>query len=123
MTVVGEKILRAIIASLVAGRRHGSRATCEMLNAVLVAEGLNPEPIDFQERPRRGRHVQRQTLPVKLRASIIARDGLRCGICGGRVMVDDVHVDHRLAVALGGTDDPANLRVTHSTCNLRKGVS
>jgi hypothetical protein len=67
--------------------------------------------------------VLRRTLSPALRAAIIRRDGLTCGLCGGPVELSDVHIDHVHPVSLGGTDHPHNLQVTHSLCNLRKGAS
>jgi 5-methylcytosine-specific restriction endonuclease McrA len=43
-----------------------------------------------------------------------------CGICGGSVPEEDVHIDHILPVLLGGRNYDNNLRVTHSVCNLRR---
>jgi 5-methylcytosine-specific restriction endonuclease McrA len=54
------------------------------------------------------------------RARLMARDGLVCGLCGSPVDADDVHIDHIRPVALGGGSEDGNLRVTHSTCNLRR---
>jgi hypothetical protein len=60
------------------------------------------------------------------RKRILARDGLKCGICGGEVAEDDVHIDHILPISKGGKTEDSNLRVTHSGCNstrLRKARS
>lgn len=62
-----------------------------------------------------------RTLPPNLRQATIDRDGYVCQLCGGDVAPSDVHIDHILPVVLGGRDKLANLQVTHSTCNLRKG--
>lgn len=61
-------------------------------------------------------------LPRRLRVAVIARDGLVCGICGGSVEVDDIHIDHIHPRCLGGTDDLSNLQVAHSFCNISKGA-
>lgn len=58
----------------------------------------------------------------RLRMAVIARDGLICGICRGRVHEWDVHIDHIVPVSRGGMSIMSNLRVTHSKCNLRKAV-
>lgn len=58
------------------------------------------------------------------------RDRWRCGICGGAVVrgpfsVSDplcAVVDHVVPVAEGGSDDPANLRLSHMICNARRGT-
>lgn len=66
---------------------------------------------------------KRKQIPSKLRYSILERDGFRCKACG--ISADDgatLHVDHRIAVANGGTNDPDNLQVLCSDCNLGKGA-
>jgi hypothetical protein len=47
-----------------------------------------------------------------------------CGICG-QWITDPSHadVDHILPVALGGTDHPSNLRLTHAWCNRGRRVN
>lgn len=72
------------------------------------ARGIDPEKL-------------RQRLSPGLRALVIERDGLVCGLCAGDVERDDVHIDHIVPVVQGGSDAPTNLQVTHSLCNLRKG--
>lgn len=66
---------------------------------------------------------KRKPIPPKLRYSILERDGFRCQACGiaaadGAVL----HVDHRTAVANGGTNDPSNLQALCVDCNLGKGA-
>lgn len=56
-----------------------------------------------------------------LRNLVIARDGYVCGICGGDVHPDDVHLDHIQPVSKGGPTTFENLRVTHSFCNISRG--
>jgi 5-methylcytosine-specific restriction endonuclease McrA len=67
-------------------------------------------------KPSRYKRVSRQ-----LRAAIIDRDGYWCGLCGGAVEPDDVDVDHVLPFSKGGAAIPENLRVTHSSCNRKRG--
>jgi len=64
--------------------------------------------------------VAREPISKALRAKVVARDGLLCGICGGDVEYNDVHLDHVRPVLLGGPTVASNLRVTHSQCNLRR---
>lgn len=66
--------------------------------------------------------VEREPMPAWLRQQIIERDGYTCGICNLPVQPDDIHIDHIHPVALGGTDNPDNLQVSHSICNMRKGA-
>lgn len=56
-----------------------------------------------------------------LRLAVIERDGFVCGLCGGEVEPDDVHIDHIMPKSLGGPDLLDNLQVSHSLCNMRKG--
>lgn len=65
--------------------------------------------------------------PGYLRAEICKRDRWRCGICGERVSssLEYPHaraasLDHIVPVSEGGTSDPANLRLVHLVCNLRR---
>lgn len=73
---------------------------------------------------RRGRvpGIERDKLSPTQRAEVIARDGYLCGLCGGEVEPDDVHIDHIVPIARGGRDALENLQVAHSRCNLRKGA-
>lgn len=64
--------------------------------------------------------ADRQPISDSTRERVMRRDGLTCGICGNRVAYDDVHIDHIKPVILGGDNSVDNLRVTHSTCNLRR---
>lgn len=65
--------------------------------------------------------------PGYLRAAICKRDGWRCGICAERVnpSLEYPHpraasLDHVVPVSEGGLSDPANLRLVHLVCNLRR---
>ena len=59
---------------------------------------------------------------------LASRDGLTCGICDELVQLDGIwphpaspSIDHIVPVSLGGTDDAANLRLTHLGCNCARG--
>ena len=65
---------------------------------------------------------RRSSIRGWLRRVVIDRDGYVCGLCGGDVEPADVHIDHILPVAHGGSEVVHNLQVTHSRCNLRKGA-
>lgn len=70
------------------------------------------------------RRARRRGVIVEVvdRAAIIARDRSTCHLCGLLVPADDIHLDHVVPLALGGEHTAANLKVTHSLCNLRKGA-
>lgn len=52
--------------------------------------------------------------------SIFARDGWECQRCGSH---RDLTIDHKIARANGGTDEPGNLQTLCMMCNSRKGAS
>ena len=85
---------------------------------------MMPSRAWFEWHWHRGRHPsapEKRRLDAHLRQKIIERDGYRCGLCGGDVEPDDVHIDHIHPYSLGGTDHPDNLQVAHSSCNMEKG--
>ena len=46
-----------------------------------------------------------------------------CGICRERIEPwEDMHVDHIVPKARGGSSERSNLQAAHATCNLRKGA-
>lgn len=61
----------------------------------------------------------------KTRLRILERDDHRCTEAladGNRCPITtDLHVDHKLPKAMGGSDDDENLRVLCAVHNLRKG--
>jgi 5-methylcytosine-specific restriction endonuclease McrA len=69
----------------------------------------HPAPVPFA-----GSQPMGPGWPV-LRASILARDGWTCQLCGGRA----TDVDHIVPRSAGGTDDPANLRSLCGPCHHR----
>jgi HNH endonuclease len=88
----------------------------------VVLVGLAGGSFDWTVKSPSSSSSRRRHLPTQLRITIIERDGLVCGLCRGEVEPGDVHIDHIHPVSLGGTDDPDNLQVTHSICNLIKGA-
>jgi hypothetical protein len=59
-----------------------------------------------------------------LRAAVLARDGMVCQLCGGVIFSeDDLHIDHKRPIVLGGKSTLDNLQATHAGCNRAKGAS
>lgn len=61
--------------------------------------------------------------------SVLSRDGHECQLCGLPIDVrcraphpGTASLDHIVPGALGGTDDPENLRAAHVHCNRRRGI-
>lgn len=46
----------------------------------------------------------------------------RCAICHMPLEAGDLHVDHTIPVAAGGSNAARNLRLVHSHCNLSRGA-
>lgn len=66
--------------------------------------------------------AKRPPIPRHLRDAVIERDGMVCGICGEEIPAGDLHIDHVVPIARGGSDALGNLQPAHSLCNLRKGA-
>jgi len=64
---------------------------------------------------------RRQAITPRKRFKVFQRDSFRCQICG-RSQANDIilHVDHRISVVDGGSDEMENLQVLCSECNLGK---
>ena len=80
----------------------------------------------------RRRYERRKTNTVGKRyrlADVAERDGFRCHICGKRVnmTLSGRHpmgptADHLIPVSANGGDEPENIALAHSTCNVHRGV-
>lgn len=66
---------------------------------------------------------QRRPLPSKLRFEVLKRDGFICTYCGRKSPDVELHVDHVVPVASGGTDTLSNLVTACSDCNFGKGAT
>ncbi len=120
--------IEELILKVIPGLRDISVEEVESALTIMTDLGLiiwnkEREELRFPEIPYRlDDHWRLQDSEWKmLRLIVISRDGLVCGICGGEVAPDDVHIDHIQPVSRGGSNDLDNLQVTHSVCNKRKG--
>lgn len=64
--------------------------------------------------------MKRKSLSKRTRFEIFKRDSFRCVYCGATPLQRDLRVDHVVAIANGGTDDPPNLVTTCDPCNAGK---
>lgn len=62
--------------------------------------------------------MTRRRLTPRQRSAILAVHGGLCALCG-RPVGCVYQLDHRLALALGGADEAANLDVVHPVCHRR----
>jgi len=68
--------------------------------------------------------IKRSQLHQKIRFQVLNRDNFRCSLCG-RDKNDGVklHVDHKIPLARGGTNDLDNLQALCEDCNMGKGAT
>lgn len=64
-------------------------------------------------------HLSREKMPPGRRIEILERDAYRCQVCDDH---RDLVVDHIIPVAMGGSNDPANLQALCGPCNMKKGA-
>ncbi len=65
-----------------------------------------------------------RSIAVGVRYDVMRRDRFRCVLCGAIPALElgvNLHVDHIVPLAEGGTRDPLNLRTLCDRCNLGKG--
>lgn len=78
--------------------------------------------LDLNLHRKRSPETTRPILPVSVRWEVLARDRFTCVYCGAKAPDVKLHVDHRLSVYDGGTDDLTNLVTACQDCNLGKGA-
>ncbi len=103
-----------------------------ILAARLALDGFTDRPtlegmIDVARAGRdKRKEEQRQKQAVTVaaakdqRARIIERDMATCYMCGRRLAIEDITIDHVVPRSLGGNDEDSNLKVACEPCNNRK---
>ena len=72
---------------------------------------------------RRKARMLKQTEPTSQkwrRQEVIERDHSMCFWCHTHVAEEDLHIDHVVPIAKGGSDTAENVAVTHRLCNLTR---
>lgn len=91
--------------------REWVKANPERIRAIWTAKGV-----------RRRKRARATTVEIVHYEKILAEFGMRCHICGGDIASRaDLHMDHVVPLARGGTHTYGNIRPSHVECNLRKG--
>lgn len=82
-----------------------------------------PAPTKRTPTTRASAPYERAKMRPSLRFKILQRDGFKCVLCG-RAAADGakLHVDHKVAIAIGGKTEETNLHSLCQDCNLGKGV-
>ncbi len=65
--------------------------------------------------------IQRKTYSKDTRKLIYLNAGGRCELCGRKILLDDMTLDHVKPLYMGGEDDVSNLSCTCLPCNVFKG--
>jgi 5-methylcytosine-specific restriction enzyme A len=66
--------------------------------------------------------VKPRSIPPKVRARVLERDGYKCRRCGAGPEDGPLEVDHITPVAEGGSADESNLQTLCRKCNKGKGA-
>ena len=65
--------------------------------------------------------IKRKSYSEDTRKLIYLNAGGRCELCGRKILLEDMTIDHITPLAVGGEDDVENLSCTCYPCNLFKG--
>ncbi len=66
--------------------------------------------------------MARKNISKRVRFEVLERDGFRCHYCGLSSDATQLHIDHIVAVANGGSNKHDNLITACIDCNLGKGA-
>ena len=58
-----------------------------------------------------------------LRFKVLERDAFKCKYCGAKSQSTSLHIDHKIPISDGGTNEMENLVTACAECNLGKGKS
>lgn len=126
--VCGNGSIDALVSMLEYHRLHPVAGACGYCAAIIAnvfnmkhgGQWLTPGLFGFPANDLTGR-PRRVTFSHARRMRIFERDGYRCQAPGCESQ-HDLTIDHRLAVANGGTNDDDNLQTMCRPCNLSKGA-
>lgn len=133
--------LSPFIAESIRQRRR-DRAQLDAIRAAATAAGWSPETSSFSlsEMIQLERWSKRQRVKDKRRddrrrarlagaeyervdrGEIIRRDNSTCYLCSTKLALAEIHLDHVIPLARGGSHTASNLRVACAKCNLAKGA-
>jgi len=104
-----------------------NRRFLKVFNQLVAGFIQNLKKSDYPEILKRDGVLFRKNLPAWGKRGIFYRDRGRCIKCGkdmtGVIVTgEEVHYDHIVPLAVGGTNDPVNFQLLCRECNLSKGV-
>lgn len=80
----------------------------------------NKVSLSMVKRNHKGKII-RKSYSEDTRKLIYLHAGGRCELCGKKILLEDMTIDHVKPLAMGGEDDVENLSCTCYPCNLFKG--
>lgn len=80
----------------------------------------NKVALSMVKRDKNGK-IKRKSYSDDVRKLIYIKAGGRCELCGRKILLDDMTLDHVNPLSMGGDDDVENLSCTCYPCNLFKG--
>ena len=75
------------------------------------------EKIEFSVKKK----IKRKKYSYDVKKLLYINAGGKCEICGKKILLKDISLDHRIPLSKGGEDDVTNLACTCDTCNKMKG--
>jgi len=73
--------------------------------------------------PKRTKSRSRSSIKSCLRFKVLKRDNFTCQYCGRSSPDVELHIDHKIPVSMGGSDDIENLITACAECNIGKSDS
>lgn len=112
---MGSRLWKADVPPLRAGRERGAhRANFHRVWRPAPRGGAGKAVVIVM--------AERKSISASMRFEIFKRDSFTCQYCGRKAPDVLLHVDHVVAVANGGDNDPLNLVTACAGCNLGKGA-
>ena len=65
--------------------------------------------------------IKRKTYSPDVKKLLYIKADGKCELCGKKILLDDMTIDHVKPLSMGGEDDVENLSCTCYPCNLFKG--
>lgn len=65
--------------------------------------------------------IKRKTYSPDVRKLLYIKADGKCELCGKKILLDDMTIDHVKPLSMGGEDDVSNLACTCLPCNVFKG--
>ena len=108
-------------------KKEKNRKYMRKYNASEKGKAYNKKHVkEWRKKTKKSHSPNRKSISAGYRDIIvdflIKRDGLVCGICKQSLEGSVFHINHKIPVALGGTDTMDNVDLTHPKCNIAQAI-